>query len=141
MPEAMEKAKELLLQTGSTCVLCRDTHILMTHERGVRPLLRWLDEEADTWACCAADRVVGKGAAMLYCLLGVRQVYGQVVSMAAVRVLRKNGVEVYWDTLAESILNRSKTGLCPIEAATAAVDEPEAALPVIRQTLAALQSK
>lgn len=141
MPEDLEKAKQLLAQTGSTCVLCRDDLVHTSSTRGIQPLLDWLDNEEDTWACSAADKVVGKAAAHLYCLLGVRRVHGNVMSVAAVKLLRRNGVEAYWDTLTESIRNRSCTGMCPMEEATLSIDEPEDALPVIRATLARLQGK
>lgn len=141
MSDDLQKAKQLLAQTGSTCILCRDDLVLTATTRGVIPLLDWLDSGADTWACSAADKVVGKAAAHLYCLLGVRRVHGNVMSVSAVKVLRQGGVEAYWDTLAESIRNRTNTGLCPMETATADIDEPEEALPIIRATLARLQGK
>lgn len=141
MQDDLLKAKQLLAQTGSTCVLCRGDIQYTATARGVKPLLDWLDSGADTWACSAADKVVGKAAAHLYCLLGVRRVHGNVMSTAAVKLLRRGGVEVYWDTLVESIRNRTNTGLCPMEQATLDIDEPEDALPVIRTTLARLQGK
>lgn len=141
MLEDLEKAKEILTQSDCTCVLCRGDVIYKSSDRGISPLLSWLDGDEDTWACSAADKVVGKGAALLYCLLGVRRVHGNVMSVAAVKTLRKNGVEAYWDTLTESIRNRSGTGMCPMEEATLSIDEPEDALPVIRATLARLQGK
>ncbi len=140
MPEDLQKAKEILAQTDSTCVLCRDDVVYKTTTRGVTPLLDWLDSGEDTWACSAADKVVGKAAAHLYCMLGVRRVHGNVMSVAAVKVLRRGGVEVYWDTLVENIRNRTNTGLCPMEQATLNIDEPEEALPVIRSTLERLRN-
>lgn len=139
MEQDLQHAKEILQATGATCVLCRGETVYRTELRGVAPLLAWFDDAEDTSLCCAADKVVGKAAALLYCLLGVRCVHARVISLPAVKVLRRNGVEVYWDTLTEAIRNRAGTGLCPMEVATAQVDDPEEALPVIRRTLAALQ--
>ncbi len=133
------EAKQQLLESSSTCVLCKDGTLHHSTLPGVAPLLSWLQDGTDTSGSCAADKIVGKAAALLYCLLGVRQVYGTVVSLSAVKVLRKNGIEVFWDTLAENILNRNKSGLCPLEAATASIDDPEEALPTILQTIASLQ--
>ncbi len=141
MPEDLQKAKDILAQTGSTCVLCREDLVHQTTARGIQPLLDWLDSGEDTWACSAADKVVGKAAAHLYCLLGVRRVHGNVMSLAAMRLLRHNGVEAYWDTLTENIRNRAGTGLCPLEEATLDIDEPEDALPIIRAALSRLQGK
>lgn len=140
MSDDLENAKALLLQDSDTCVLCRGTLTLRSRERGIAPLLTFLDSGEDTCGFSAADRVVGKAAAMLYCLLGVRRVYGRVMSVGAVKLLRKNGVEAYWDTLTEAIRNRAGTGLCPMEAATQTIDEPEDALPILRATLAAMRT-
>lgn len=139
MSADLEKAKEILAQTGSTCVLCRDDITYTTTQRGVAPLLNWLDNGVDTCGFSAADKVVGKAAALLYCLLGIRRVHGNVMSQAAVKVLRQGGVEVYWDRLTEGIRNRTNTGPCPMEAATMHIDDPEKALPVILATLADLR--
>ncbi len=139
MPQDLIKAKEILESTDATCVVCKDAAVYTSTQRGVRPLLTWLDDGTDMMGFSCADRVVGKGAAMLYCLLGVRRVYGRIMSVAAVKVFRANGIEYSWGTLAESILNRAKNGPCPIERACLPYTEPEDALPVIRQVLEQLQ--
>ena len=141
MSADLERAKEILAQTGSTCVLCRDQIVYTTDVRGVRPLVDWLDSGEDTCGFSAADKVVGKAAALMYCLLGIRRVYGTVMSDGAVKVLRRNGIEAYWGRLTENIRNRAGTGLCPMEQATAHIDDPEEALAAIRATLTSLQQK
>ena len=141
MSADLEHAKKILEQSGSTCVLCRDALVYTTQVRGVRPLVDWLDSGEDTCGFSAADKVVGKAAALMYCLLGVRCVYGAVMSDAAVKILRRNGIEAYWGQLTENIRNRTNTGLCPMESATMHIDDPEEALDVIRATLAALQKQ
>ena len=139
MSADLERAKEILAQGNYSCVLCKEDKVHTSFEQSVLPLLRWLGTGTDTSGYCAADKVVGKAAALLYCLLGVRCVHGNVMSSAAVKVLRRHGIEAHWDTLTEFIRNRADTGLCPMEAATAQIDDPETALPVILATLAALQ--
>ncbi len=139
MPQDLEKAIETLEATGATCVACKDNTVYSSTQRGVKPLLTWLDNCTDMMGYSCADRVVGKGAALLYCLLGVRRVYGKVMSVAAVKVFRANGIEASWGCLTEAIMNRAKNGPCPIENACLAYDEPEDALPVIRRTLERLQ--
>ncbi len=137
--EDLEKAKALLSSGNYTCVVCKGDQVRTSAQRGVAPLLFWLDEPADLMGWSAADRVVGKGAAMLYCLLGVRRVYGQIMSVAAMKVFRANGIEASYGTLAEYIRNRAKNGVCPIEAACLGYEEPEEALAVIRRTLEKLK--
>jgi hypothetical protein len=89
----MENAQRLLKEGGYTCVACRDGVVYTATRRGVRPLLNWLDEGVDLMGAAVADKVVGRGAAFLYRLLGVRSVYGGVMSVAAVKVLRAGGIE------------------------------------------------
>lgn len=134
----LEQAKQIL-QTGCTCAACGDGRVYTSTVRGVKPLLDWLDEGTDLMGFSAADKAVGAGAAMLYCLLGVRCVYGRVMSVSAVKILRAQGVEASWGVLAENILNRAKTGLCPMETALQGIEDPEEGLPVIRATLRKLE--
>ena len=97
----MELAKKLLNEQGYTCVLHQDGHILTATERGVKPLVRWLSENAQVQGYCAADKVVGKATAYLYVLLGVRAVHAQVMSRSAADVLERHGIRAEQDTLVE----------------------------------------
>ena len=131
----MENAQRILRDGSYTCVACKNGKVYMATRRGVRPLLQWLDEGVDLMGASVADKVVGRGAAFLYRLLGVRSVYGGVMSVAAVKVLRAGGIEAQWGLLAEGIRNRDNTGPCPIEYSTAVTDDPEEALMIIRAEL------
>ncbi len=131
----MENALRLLKEGDYTCVACKNGAVHTASQRGVRPLLNWLDEGVDLMGAAVADKVVGRGAAFLYRLLGVRAVYGAVMSVAAVKVLRGGGIEAQWGMLAEGIRNRDNTGPCPIEYSTAVTEDPEEALTIIRAEL------
>ena len=131
----MEYAQQLLKTEDYTCVACKDGVVRTATQRGVGPLLNWLDTGVDLMGYAVADKVVGRGAAFLYRLLGVRSVYGGVMSTAAVKVLRAGGIETAWGVLTEGIRNRSNTGPCPIEYSTSVTDDPEEALMIIRAEL------
>ena len=131
----MELAKKLLNEQGYTCVLHKDGHVLTATERGVKPLVRWLSEHAQVQGYCAADKVVGKATAYLYVLLGVRAVHAQVMSRSAADVLERHGIRAEQDTLVENIINRTKTGICPFEAAVLEIHTPEEALAAIHQKM------
>ena len=129
-------AARRILQSGDyTCVLCGSGAVHTTCLRGVRPLLRWLDQGVDLQGFSAADKVVGKATAFLYCLLGVRAVYGQIMSKSALEVLRAHGIQAEYGDLAEFIVNRQGNGICPFEAAVLSVQEPREALRVIREKM------
>lgn len=136
----LEHAKQAL-DSGCTCTACQGDVIYRSVDRGVKPLLRFLDDGVDLMGFSAADKAVGSAAAMLYCLLGVRRVYGKIMSVSAVKILRNQGIETSWGVLTENILNRSKTGLCPMETALMGMEDPEEGLVVIRSTLAQLEMR
>lgn len=122
-----------LLESGNfTCVVCKEDTIYTTTHRGVAPLLNWLDEGTDLTGFSAADRVVGRGAAFLYCLLGVKEVRARVMSYPAMEVLRAYGIRAEADTFVDNIINRAGTGPCPFEAAVMHIQKADEALVAIR---------
>ena len=105
--------------------------VLCGSGRGVRPLLAWLAQGVRLDGYAAVDRVVGRGAALLYAKLGVEAVHALTMSEAGVAALRAHGVLASYDRLVPVILNRAGDGMCPIECAVTSVDEAsDASLPV-----------
>lgn len=135
----LKRACQTLAASDYTCVLCAGTRCYTSTQRGVAPLLQWLDGGTDLKGFSAADKVVGKAAAFLYCLLGVAAVHAPVMSKAALQVLTSHGIAASYDVLVDGIINRRKTGPCPMEAATREISDPTEALQAIRDTLRSLQ--
>lgn len=131
----LEKARELLHTGGYTCVLCRGSKHHASVLRGVKPLVKWVESSGDLRGFSAADKVVGKGAAFLYVLLGVQSVYSHVISLPALEVLRKHGINVEYDTLVEHIINRRGDGFCPFEVAVMDIDDADTAYRAIRKKM------
>ncbi len=141
MDAELKKAVGLLDEGGYTCVLNRQGQLLSLRERGVKPLLKLLDSGDDYRNACAADKVVGKAAAFLYCLLGIRALYARVISQPALDVLRHAGIAVDFETLVPAICNRTSTGLCPMESAVWDLADPAFAPKILHQTLENLQKE
>ena len=139
MNQDLQNAQLLLEENNHTCVLCRGETFYTSRERGVAPLLGWLDKGVNLAGFAAADRVIGKATAYLYCLLGVSCVYARVMSRPALQVLEAHRIPASWDTLVDAIENRQKTGLCPMEKATTHCTNAQDALLAIRQALAQLR--
>ena len=118
-------ARETLESGGYTCVLKRGEATYTSVCRGVRPLVQWLESGMNLADFCAADKVVGKATAYLYCLLGVRSVYAQVMSRSACDVLQRFGIIVSYGHLVENIINRKGDGICPFEAAVLEIHDPQ----------------
>lgn len=141
MNDDLINATRILHEEGFTCVLCSGDNMYTSKERGVAPLLRWITEKADLHEFSAADKVVGKAAAFLYVILGVREVYAPVMSEAAIYTLARNGIQPFCDVLAKSIRNRDNTGMCPMESAVEAITEPQQALEAIQTKLMQIKSR
>ena len=86
----------------------------------------------------AADKIVGKAAAMLYVLMGAEEVYAEVMSRAADGVFTSFGVAHSCETLVDFIVNRRGDGVCPMENAVKDITQPAQAVPALRATLNAL---
>lgn len=127
MIHSLENAKQILSQGGYTCVLCKGEKIFTSNERGVKPLVLWRKSENSFLGFSAADKVVGKGAAFIYVLLGVSAVYANVISLPALEVLQAHGIYVEYREAVSHIINRRGDGFCPVETAVSsvAIDKPE----------------
>lgn len=139
MTADLQKAIAHMEAQGSTCVLCRGESLFSSHTRGIRPLLEFLDSGINFSGFCAADKVVGKATAFLYCLLGVREVYAQVLSDAAAEVFNREGISFSCRLRVSTIRNRQGTGPCPMEQATEDLSDPLSAVAAIRAALALMQ--
>lgn len=135
------RAKALLEAEGLTCALCLGEMRYTATARGVAPLLSLLDNGTPLQGFCAADKVVGAGAAYLYVLLGVREVWAGVMSEIAQKTLTRYGILAHFDALVPQIRNRAGDGFCPIESAVADAVDPADALARIRRCLAELRAK
>ena len=131
-------AIEQLMGGAYTCVIRKNDMVYTSMERGVKPLLAWVDSDVDFSGYSAADKVVGKAAAMLYVLLGVSNVHAIVISVKAKEVLEQHGIGVTYDSLVDRIHNRINTGFCPMEEAVWEIEDLEDALQVVRDKVAAL---
>lgn len=129
----LNRAIALLTEGNYTCVVCRDDITYTATFRGVKPLVNWLDEGLDLTGFSAADKVVGKATAYLYCLLGVRAVHAQVMSTPAMEVLRAHGIDSRCEKEVPGIINRQGNGPCPFEAAVWDIQDPALALEAIHR--------
>ena len=127
-----EKAIALLNQ-GYTCVLLKGDKVRTSKERGVAPLLAWLDGGEDCQGGVAADKVVGKAAAYLYVLLGVAFVHAKVISRAAEEVFQRFSLAYAYEECVDAIRNRAGDGFCPMEQEVWMVDDPQTAYEKIVQ--------
>ena len=104
--------------------------------RGVADLFALVtDASAFLRGASVADKIIGRGAALLLVKGGVSRVYAQVISSGALEVLRRAGMEVSFGEEVANIINRAGTDVCPVEKLTAGTDSPDEAYLMIKEFL------
>lgn len=91
-------------------------------------MLDWLSAGTDLRGFCAADKIVGKAAALLFVLAGVCCVHGCVMSRAAKEVFDLHNIPCSYDVLTDHIINRQGDGICPMEQTVLQISDPKDAL-------------
>ena len=140
MKKDPERALAVLKEENLTLALCCGDETIKSRRRGVAALLELYDGKKELSAFCAADKVVGKGAAVLFSLLHVREVYSEVMSREAQELFAQNSIPFYCERTADCILNRSGTALCPIEEAVGGERDLEKARALIKERVRQMQS-
>ena len=141
MEEDFKKAKEEFSSGKYTLVICKGNDISTSDVTGIRPLMKLIDDKKDCKGYSAADKIIGRAAAFLYTLLGVKNVYGEVMSKGAVEIFKKEGINYEYKTLTEFIENRKKTGMCPMDESVQNITNAQDACEAIRKKMKFLQSQ
>ncbi len=130
----LQRARQLLCEQDFTCVLCRGERVYTSRKTGISPMLDWITDGEDLAGYAAADRIVGKAAAMLFDLAGIRTLHAQVLSEPALQYLKSHNIDVSYDTLTLHIINRRGDGICPMERAAAGISDAQEALRILYDT-------
>lgn len=130
----MKRAEEILRQTQAACVVIqKDGTVIQSELSGIRPLMGWLGKNPEILnGACIADKVVGKAAALLMRYGGVGEVYGELVSQAAIRCLKDAAVPLTYAQAVPCILNQDRTDLCPMERCCQSLDSPQEAYEALK---------
>ena len=140
MNNDLTSAKELLVNNGYTCVLFKDGNEFHSFDRGVKPLIDFLESGKDFDGFYAADKTVGAGAAHIYVLLGVKALWANIISQSGKEILEKNNIQIFFGKQVPYIINRSGDGVCPIESSVKDIKNSNEALSAIKEKLKKLNS-
>lgn len=137
----LTKAKQILLDNNHRLVIIKNGIITTSNERGVKALLNLLDVSTDFSGAYAADKVVGKAAAMIYVLLGIKALYASVISEGAKAIIENHGIFLEYDEVVPYIINRQGDGVCPMELAVGDEKDPEKAVEKVKIKLLQLSGE
>lgn len=131
----LEKAKEIFQKENCTLVLCKGDDVFTSDQTGIKKLVELAEGDKDFSDYSACDKIVGRAAAFLYVLLGVKHVHATVMAKLAIQILDRAEITYSADTFAETIQNRQNTGICPMEEAVIRSGSPIKALEDIKAEL------
>ncbi len=87
----IEKSKEKLAK-DTTCVLVKEDKIILSKDKGIAPILKFINAGENLENFSLADRIVGKAVAMLVVYSKIREVYAEVLSEKGEEVLKKSTI-------------------------------------------------
>lgn len=135
----MEALVELLHSKGCSCVIRNGEVVREYYQRGIKDIYTLYTVEPEFLrGASIADKVIGRAAAALMILGGVKRIYADTISQLALQTLSKSGVEVSYSQAVPHIINRTKTGLCPLESATKELESLEQIFAVVDKFVASL---
>ncbi len=110
--------------------------IYTSEKRGVAPIIEKIDTDPDFFkGAAAADRVIGKAAAMLLEKYSVSEIYAKVTSKYAVAYLNDKKTVLTYDIKVNHIINRSGADMCPMEKAVLNVNNADEGEKLIIDTI------
>lgn len=110
------EAIDLLHRGGYSCVVMKQGAVECFHRRGVADLFLLLRDHPEVLrGAFVADKVVGRGAAMLLVCGKVSELYTDLISEQALPILAAADITVAYNRCVPHIINRQGTGVCPVE--------------------------
>ncbi len=130
----IEIARAHLNESGLTLAVVKDGKLIYnSKERGVFPIYdAATNPQYEIEGASVADKVTGKGAALLCVYAKIACLHTRLISKSALAVLESSGIEYSADKTVDYIKNRNGDGGCPVEALTKDIDSPEESLEPIR---------
>lgn len=137
----MESIIDILHKGGYSCVMKNREEVRTFTQRGVADLYDlYQADSAFMKGAAIADKVIGKGAAALMVLGGFKTVYADIISTPALALLCEAGIETTFAQEVPHIINRDKTGWCPLETACMELNTVEEMYPVIQNFISRIRA-
>jgi len=130
-------AVELLNKESLTIAMVKNGECFYkSRERGIKPLYEALVNYRDEMeGASSADKIVGKGAALLYKEGKIDTVFAKIISESSLQIFKKENINIYREKVVPYIKNRDKSGMCPIETMAVEDDNIESLLSGIENFL------
>lgn len=140
-PKTLSQAELLELAQGHDLVaVFPDGRIETYNGRGLGPLLTHL-EKGNLKDAQMYDKVTGRASALLLAYGGAKSLHTGMLSKEAIEILNKYHISYTADKEVDYILNRSKTGSCPMETAARPLTDAQEAFGILKARYQALMTQ
>jgi iron complex outermembrane receptor protein len=137
----MKELIKILYEGNYSCVIYNKT-IRTFSQKGVMDLYSLLKKEPlFLEGASVADKVIGKAAAAIMIIGGVKSVYTDVISLNALMLLREAGIDHDFGRVVPFIQNRDQTDWCPLERICYEEKTAESILLLIEQFIGEMKSR
>lgn len=141
MNKMTENASIIMTNENLTCVIANKTEVIYkSSERGINPLFNFINFSSGIGPFYLSDKIIGKAAALLCIKAGICEVQTIILSSPALQIFKDNSIIYKYDSLVPRIMNRTKSGLCPMEALSEGVESPEDMYLKIKKWLTSMKS-
>ena len=137
--ENLQRAKKLLTENNASIVLVKDDEVFVSDKKGIAPMIGFISDNINLNGFSAADKTVGKAAALLFALAGIKEIYAEKLSRAAIPVLEEHNIKYSYKEIYDRILNRDKSDICPMEKTVVDINDPEKAFIALKAKLEMLR--
>ncbi|NLW21728.1 MAG: DUF1893 domain-containing protein [Tissierellia bacterium] len=133
----IELAIKVLEEEDLTMVAVRNGELIYkSREKGIKPMYTLATKMGNSIeGLSIADRVIGRGAAILCIYVGAKEVHGKLISKMAMDLLKEGNIEYSYDNICNYIKNRDGTDMCPIEKMAMDIEDPILLLDRIKKLL------
>ena len=113
----LDKVIDILHKTNASLVVCyANEEIKKYYQNRIKDIKEILQNDKNALkGAVIADKVIGKVAASILAIAGVKEIYADVISEFAIPVLEKYNVKYEYKKIVEYIRNNDNTGMCPME--------------------------
>jgi len=117
---------DMLNEQGLSLLVFNNGELTTHANRGIQDLLQLISEQPERLnGAVAADKIIGKSAAAIMIVGGVKQVHTNLICTPARELFEENGVQVFATEEVPMIMNRDRSGMCPMDTQIADIESVE----------------
>jgi len=107
---------EMLNRQGLSLLVFNDGELSTHANRGIQDLLSLISEQPERLnGAVVADKIIGRSAAAIMIAGGAKQVHTNLICTPARELFEANGVRIFATEEVAMILNRDRSGMCPMD--------------------------